>query len=206
MRATVLLTCLPAVVLTLGACGSSGQVETSDPASVGPASVSPSGTASASATTAVPTAVPTQLPPAPSAQAKTQQSANAFATYVALLDYRIVYTRDVAPLLALVAPGTRCKECEKAKRDVQSGDPLYAVPAGEPKILDTAPRSSHGDEYVVGVAYETPAAKVLAPSGKVVGDLEGYPNNYTEVRMTWDEAAATWRLLDYHVQKGAGDV
>jgi hypothetical protein len=200
LRSTAVFGSLAALVLSVGACGSANEA-VSEPLSATPSTATPSAVGPS-----VPAGVPTELPPAPSAQAKTQESANQFATYVALLDYRAVYTRDVAPLLGLVAPGDRCTECEHAQREVEQAHPLFAVPAGEPKVLSAVPTSRHGDEYVVGVAYRTPAAKVVDASGEVVGDLQPYPHNYTEVRLRWDEAADVWHLLDYHVQKGGGDV
>lgn len=188
-----------ALVGTLSACGSTDQA---DPATV-PLSASPTMSTPSATPLAVPSGVPTELPSAPASQEKSQKSANAFATYVALLDYRVVYTRDVAPLLALVAPGQRCPGCEKAAQEVKhSKQQVFAVPSHPPTVLGAVPTSSNGDEYVVGVAFKAAPAKVMDASGKVLGTMKGYPNNYVEVHMKWDDAAATWRLEDFNAQIG----
>lgn len=186
------------LAVPLAACGSSDHAA---PTTV-PLSVTPSASASAAAP-AVPAGVPTQLPPAPSGAARTQESANAFATYVAMLDYRVIYTRDASPLFALVPPGSRCSACEKVRQAMSDAQQkVFGVPQRDPKILGVVPRSTKGDEYVVGVAFETAPVKVLDASGKGLGTLKAYPDNFTEVHMKWDDASAGWRLLDFQAQIG----
>lgn len=189
-RPTLAIAAATLLAASLMACGSSNEAS---PGTV-PLSVTPT---PSTPTIPVPTAVAT-IVSTPPAMSRTQESANAFAMYVAKMQWQAQMDRSMDTFNALLAPGAACPGCKELE-DAIAGltkSHYFITLDGPLEMRAPVPTSAKGDDYVVGVAYGYPAGKILDDTGRFLHRLAPQPDLYTTVSMTWDASASTWRLTD----------
>ncbi|HNM96736.1 MAG TPA: hypothetical protein PKK40_02190 [Marmoricola sp.] len=165
-----------------------------------PAETKPKPAASPSPTAITPTNLPTAAPsPPPPSKKASDASATGYAKYVVRTFYYALTTRDPAPLTDLVAEGKRCRGCEDTAQAIDDllSQKVYQVP-GKIRFARAEVSGREDPRAIVTSLVRVRPGTWVSESDGMTGVLAGQKPKFT-ILLSWDDAANTWRLVDYTV-------
>ena len=141
---------------------------------------------------------PVKLPAEPERprDVESRAGAEAFASFAVETIWYAASTHDTQALLALDANGT-CSSCRELDRKLDRD--TWQVPVADNRAPAEVRRAEltavDGRVRLLGVVFDNPPLKEIAPGGEVVERLPGRKGQYVDVGLTWQQGQ--WVLNDY---------